>query len=67
MELLKRASDRAHELGTDKIRGFTFWRVAEPERLSKRIAEELEKAADVAKSANQHDAPVPSSRLLRAR
>jgi len=51
MELLKRAADRAHELGTDKIRGFTFWRVAEPERLSKRIAEELEKAAEVAKRA----------------
>jgi L-ribulose-5-phosphate 3-epimerase len=51
MELLKRASDRAHELGTDKIRGFTFWRVAEPDNLSKRIAEELEKAAEVAKRA----------------
>ena len=51
MELLKRASDRAHQLGTDKIRGFTFWRVAEPKRLSKRIAEELEKAADVARNA----------------
>jgi L-ribulose-5-phosphate 3-epimerase len=51
MELLKRASDRAHQLGTDKIRGFTFWRVAEPEKLSKRIAEELEKAAEVAKRA----------------
>ncbi len=51
MELLKRASDRAHELGTDKIRGFTFWRVAEPDSLSKRIAEELEKAAEVAKRA----------------
>jgi sugar phosphate isomerase/epimerase len=49
IELLKRAADRAHELGTDKIRGFTFWRVAEPQRLSKRIAEELEKAAEVAK------------------
>ncbi len=49
MELLKRASDRAQQLGTDKIRGFTFWRVAEPERLAKRIAEELEKAAEVAK------------------
>ena len=51
MELLKRASDRAHALGADKIRGFTFWRVAEPERLSKRIAGELEKAAEVAKRA----------------
>lgn len=51
MDLLKRASDRAHQLGTDKIRGFSFWRVAEPEMLSKRIAAELEKAAEVAKSA----------------
>jgi L-ribulose-5-phosphate 3-epimerase len=49
MELLKRASDRAHALGTDKIRGFTFWRVAEPGRLSERVAEELGKAAEVAK------------------
>jgi sugar phosphate isomerase/epimerase len=48
MELLKRASDRAHALGTDKVRGFTFWRVAEPAKLSKRIAEELGKAAEVA-------------------
>lgn len=48
MELLKRASDRAHSLGTDKIRGFTFWRVAEPGKLSARIADELGKAAEVA-------------------
>jgi sugar phosphate isomerase/epimerase len=51
MELLKRASDRAHALGTDKIRGFTFWRVAELGRISGRIAEELGKAAEVAKGA----------------
>jgi L-ribulose-5-phosphate 3-epimerase len=51
MELLKRASERAHQLGTDKVRGFTFWRVAEPDSLSKRIAEELEKAAEAAKRA----------------
>jgi sugar phosphate isomerase/epimerase len=51
MDLLKRASDRAHMLGTDKIRGFTFWRVAEPEKFSERIAEELGKAAEVAKGA----------------
>jgi sugar phosphate isomerase/epimerase len=51
MELLKRASDRAHALGTDKIRGFTFWRVEEPGKLSERIAEELGKAAEVAKRA----------------
>jgi sugar phosphate isomerase/epimerase len=51
MDLLKRACDRAHALGADKIRGFTFWRVAEPEKLSERIAGELGKAAEVAKAA----------------
>jgi sugar phosphate isomerase/epimerase len=51
MDLLKRACDRAHAVGTDKIRGFTFWRVAEPEKLSDRIAEELDKAAEVARGA----------------
>ena len=51
MDLLKRACDRAHALGADKIRGFTFWRVAEPEKLSERIAEELGKAADAADGA----------------
>lgn len=48
MDLLKRACDRAHALGASKIRGFTFWRVAEPAKLSERIAEELTKAAGVA-------------------
>jgi len=51
IELLKRACDRAHALGTDKIRGFTFWRVTEPQTLSRRIAEELAKAVEVAKGA----------------
>jgi L-ribulose-5-phosphate 3-epimerase len=51
MELLKRALDRAHALGADKIRGFTFWRVAEPGKLSERIAGELGKAAEVANRA----------------
>lgn len=51
MELLKRAIDRAHAVGTDKIRGFTFWRVTEPGKLSERIAEELGKAAEVANRA----------------
>jgi sugar phosphate isomerase/epimerase len=49
MDLLKRACDRAHALDADKIRGFTFWRVTEPRTLSQRIAEELAKAAEVAK------------------
>lgn len=48
MELLKRAIDRAHAWGTDKVRGFTFWRVAEPRTIYSRIADELSKAAHVA-------------------
>jgi sugar phosphate isomerase/epimerase len=51
MELLKRACDRAHSLGAEKIRGFTFWRVAEPRELSQRIAAELGRAAETAQSA----------------
>ncbi len=51
MDLLKRACDRAHALGASKIRGFTFWRVAAPATLAERIAGELLKAAEVAKSA----------------
>jgi sugar phosphate isomerase/epimerase len=51
MDLLKRACDRAHALGADKIRGFTFWRVAEPGKFSERIAEELGKAAELANRA----------------
>lgn len=48
MELLKRACDRAHALGASNIRGFTFWRVAQPGQLTDRIAGELDKAALVA-------------------
>jgi sugar phosphate isomerase/epimerase len=50
MDLLKRAADRAHAWGTDKVRGFTFWRVTDPPSLFARIAEELSKAADRARS-----------------
>jgi sugar phosphate isomerase/epimerase len=49
MELLKRACERGHALDATKIRGFTFWRVAEPEGLTERIADELNKAAEVAR------------------
>ena len=49
MDLLKRAIERAHELGTDKVRVFSFWRVANPERYYSRIADELSKAAELAK------------------
>jgi sugar phosphate isomerase/epimerase len=51
MDLLKRAIDRAHAWGTDKVRIFTFWRVPEPEKISGRIVEEVQKAAEVAKAA----------------
>jgi L-ribulose-5-phosphate 3-epimerase len=50
MDLLKRAADRAHAWGSDKVRGFTFWRVGAPEQLYPRISEELAKAASVAQS-----------------
>jgi len=48
MDLLKRAAARAHAWGTDKVRGFTFFRVAEPKQIYPRISEELSKAAEVA-------------------
>ncbi len=48
MDLLKRAMDRAHVLGTDKLRVFAFWRVADPEAHFPRIAAELARAAEVA-------------------
>ena len=51
MDLLKRAIERAHVWGTDKLRIFTFWRVADPEKIFGRISEEVQKAAEVAKSA----------------
>ncbi|MDR3674689.1 MAG: sugar phosphate isomerase/epimerase [Acidobacteriota bacterium] len=50
MDLLKRASDRAHAWGSDKLRIFTFWRVAEPGKIFGRISEEVQKAAEVARS-----------------
>jgi sugar phosphate isomerase/epimerase len=37
-------------LGTDKVRIFTFWRVANPKAIYPRISEELAKAAAVANS-----------------
>jgi sugar phosphate isomerase/epimerase len=51
MDLLKRAIDRAHAWETDKLRIFTFWRVAEPEKIYGRIGEEVQKAAEIARSA----------------
>jgi sugar phosphate isomerase/epimerase len=51
MDLLKRAIDRAQKLGSRKLRGFTFWRVAEPKKIFLRIAEELSKATELAQGA----------------
>ncbi len=50
MDLIKRAADRAHAWGTETLRGFSFWRVAQPQKVAGHIAEELEKAGAVAKS-----------------
>ncbi|MHB8653986.1 MAG: sugar phosphate isomerase/epimerase family protein [Terriglobia bacterium] len=50
MDLLKRAIDRAPALGTDKLRAFAFYRVAEPESHYTQIAEELSRAAELAHS-----------------
>jgi len=49
MDLLERAAERAQAWGTDKLRVFTFWRVAEPEKHYARIAEEMEKAGEFAR------------------
>jgi len=50
VDLLKRAMDRCHAWGTDKVRIFTFWRVANPQEIYPRISEDLAKAAGVAQS-----------------
>jgi len=46
---LKRAADAAHALGTQRIRIFTFRRVAQPAAIFGRIVEELHKAIEVAR------------------
>jgi sugar phosphate isomerase/epimerase len=46
---LKRAADSAHALGTDKVRIFTYKRVADPAAIFDRIVEDLNKALVVAK------------------
>ena len=48
MDLLKRALERAHAWGTDKLRVFAFWRTNDLESVYPRVAEELMKAAEVA-------------------
>jgi sugar phosphate isomerase/epimerase len=49
MDDLKRAADAAHALGTQRIRIFTFRRVAQPAAIFDRIVEELHKAIEVAR------------------
>lgn len=46
---LKRAADAAHALGTERVRIFTFRRVADPSTVFERIVEDLHKALKVAK------------------
>jgi L-ribulose-5-phosphate 3-epimerase len=48
-ELLKRACDKANVLGAEKVRIFTFWRIADPATVLQRVSEEVRKAAEVAK------------------
>jgi L-ribulose-5-phosphate 3-epimerase len=51
MDLLERAAERAQAWGTDKLRVFTFWRTADPEKHYARISEEIEKAGEFARGA----------------
>ncbi|MBV9155180.1 MAG: sugar phosphate isomerase/epimerase [Acidobacteriaceae bacterium] len=52
LEELKRAAEAAHTLGTERLRIFTFKRVADPSAIFDRIVEELEKAIEVTKRQN---------------
>lgn len=52
MDELKRAAEAAHALGTDRVRIFTFKRVADPNAIFGRIVDDLQKALAVAK---EHD------------
>lgn len=49
MDDLKRAAHAAHVLGTERIRIFTFRRVADPAAIFGRVVEELQRAITVAK------------------
>ena len=49
LEDLKHAADAAHTLGAERIRIFTFLRVADPAASFDRVVEELQKAIVVAK------------------
>ncbi len=45
---LKRAADAAHSLGTNRIRIFTFRRVADPSAIFERVVEQLHGALEIA-------------------
>lgn len=47
-EEFKQAAQAAHILGTDKIRIFTFWRVAEPATVMPRVAEVIDELGGLA-------------------
>jgi sugar phosphate isomerase/epimerase len=49
IEHLRRAADAAHALGTERIRIFTFRRVADPAAIFDRIVEQLHRAVEVAR------------------
>jgi sugar phosphate isomerase/epimerase len=49
LEDLKRAADAVHLLGADRLRIFTFRRVAQPAAVFDRVVEQLQKALAVAK------------------
>jgi sugar phosphate isomerase/epimerase len=48
-DLLTRLIDSAKSLGTDRIRGFDFWRLEDQKPFRKAINAELDKAADICK------------------
>lgn len=52
LEDLKHAAELAHVLGTDRVRIFTFKRVANPDAIFDRILQELNKALVVAKQSD---------------
>lgn len=75
--LLERSIERAKILGTNYLRVFSFWRVAEPRTVFDRVVRHLEKAAATAKSAgmilvleNEHTTNIANGRevasLLKA-
>jgi len=72
-ELLRKSFEIAHFFGTDKIRVFSYWRVAEPEKAYPYVRDRLAKAADLAARngiilmvENEYDCNVGSAKELDA-